>query len=101
MAQREIVVEEDISGPGGEAESDGWLVHKVKIIGKRGAPDRWHFKLGRTVLIEYKKLGLDATAQQKKRHREFAAAGIECHVCDTHDAARRVLALGRWRRVYG
>lgn len=100
MAQREIVVEEDISGPGGEAERDGWLCHKVKIIGKRGSPDRWHFKRGRTVLIEYKRIGEVPTGQQNKRHKEFRAAGIEVFVCYTHDEARDALGLVGWR-IYG
>jgi hypothetical protein len=96
MAQKEIVLEEDISGPGGEAEKDGWLVHKLIIAGKRGSPDRWHFKKGELVIIEYKKIGESLSGNQVKRIRELREHGHKVHVCETHDEARRALRLGEY-----
>lgn len=93
MAQKELVVELDISGPGGEAEQDGWLVYKMQIVGHRGCPDRWHLKKGRWVIIEYKKIGEEPDGLQKKRIREMREHGHEVHVCDTHAQARDVLGL--------
>jgi len=96
-AQKEIVVEEDISGPGGEAEQAGWLVHKMQIIGKRGCPDRWHFRAGVLVIIEYKKRGKNQDGIQVKRADELRGHGFQVHVVRTHEEARKLLRLG----IYG
>lgn len=94
MAQKEIVLEEDISGPGGEAEQAGYLVHKLIIAGKRGSPDRWHFRRGILVIIEYKKVGEHLSGNQVKRIKELREAGFTVHVCETHEEARRALKIG-------
>lgn len=95
-SQREIVLEEDISGPGGEAELAGWLVHKMGIVGKAGCPDRWHWRKGVLVIIEYKKKNKPLDGRQVKRIDEFQRAGFKVHRIDNHDAARRVLKLGQY-----
>jgi len=96
LAQREWVVENDISGPDGEAERAGWLVWKMQIIGKRGCPDRWHFRRDhpKPVIIEYKKRGEKPDGIQRKRHDELRGQGYEVHVVVDHDHARKLLKLG-------
>jgi hypothetical protein len=94
---REIVVENDISGPGGEAEKEGWLCYKMQFVGRRGCPDRWHFRRREVVIIEYKKRGERPDGLQRKTHDRLRGQGFEVHVCDNHDDARRALKLG----IYG
>ena len=36
------------------AERRGWLVRKMRYIGRNGCPDRWFFKDGIVVPIEFK-----------------------------------------------
>lgn len=79
-----------------EAKAAGWKVYKLVFVNVRGAPDRWFGKDGSSVLIEFKDLGEEATPQQLRRHRELREYfGIETHVCDTLDGARRVLGIRR------
>lgn len=99
MAAREWVIENDISGPDGEAEKAGWLVHKMQFIGKRGCPDRWHFRGGQVVIIEYKKRGEKPDGVQVKRHNELRQAGFKVHVVCEHDDARRLLKLGAYEQA--
>jgi len=94
MAQREAVVEADISGPEGEAVKAGWKVYKMQFIGKRGCPDRWHFRRGVLVIIEYKKIGEKPDGIQMRRHDELRGQGFEVHVVRDHDHARKLLRLG-------
>lgn len=93
---REVVLENDISGPDGEAVKAGWLVWKMQIIGIAGCPDRWHFRKDhpQPVIIEYKRVGEPCEGRQIKRHRELREAGFQVYVCDTHDQARKALKLG-------
>lgn len=88
--QKEIVLEEDIAR---EAEAAGWLVWKMQIIGQRGCPDRWFFKKGRVVIIEFKRRGEDIDGLQKKRKQELNDAGFKVYVCDNHEDAREALGL--------
>lgn len=94
--QKEVVLENDISGPGGEAEQAGWLVYKMQFVGRRGCPDRWHFRRDheKPVIIEYKKRGEKPDGLQVKTHDRLRSQGFKVHIVDTHDDARRILKLG-------
>ncbi len=94
--KRERVVEDDISGPEGEAEAAGWLVWKMKITGIAGCPDRWHFRRGELVIIEYKRVGEDPDGRQVRRANELRGHGFKVHVVRDHDHARRLLSLGQY-----
>lgn len=76
---REIVLEEDSNT---YAERRGWYQRKVIFAGVKGAPDRWYFKCGILLIVEFKKLGEPPSIQQLRRHRELRAAGFEVHVID-------------------
>lgn len=97
MATSEWAVENDISGPNGEAKAAGWLVWKMEIAGQRGCPDRWHFRKGVLVIIEYKNATTGrVSGNQKSRRRELEEQGFTVHIVDTHDHARRLLKLGKY-----
>lgn len=74
---REIVVEQKVCDL---AEADGWLVRKCVYAGRRGSPDRWFFRDGRVVLIEFKRAGQFPDAQQQREHDRLAAQGFTVHV---------------------
>lgn len=76
-----------------KAEAAGWLVRKLKWIGRRGGPDRFFAKDGRLVLIEFKKPGETAKAGQGKELERLRQAGLEVHQCDNHLAALRILGV--------
>jgi hypothetical protein len=65
------------------AERAGWLVRKVVYAGRRGAPDRWIFKDGRLVLVEFKRPGRLLDAHQQREHERLAKAGFTVHVVDS------------------
>lgn len=48
------------------AQSRGWLVRKVKWLGRRGAPDRVFIKHGITIWVEFKQLNKDLRVQQNR-----------------------------------
>ncbi len=72
------------------ARAAGWFVEKVMKTGRNGFPDRFYAKAGRVILIEWKKPGGVVSAQQRLRHDELRAAGVEVHVCDNLADARRI-----------
>lgn len=76
---REIVLEEDSVK---HAEGLGWYQRKVVYAGVKGAPDRWFFKKGVLVIVEFKKIGEGPDGHQVRRHRELRAAGFEVYVID-------------------
>jgi len=96
MSQKECVIEEDISGPEGEAVKAGWVVWKMVIVGRRGCPDRWHFRRGELVIIEYKRKGKEPDGVQTKRHNEIRSQGFKVHIVERHDHARKLLRLGEY-----
>ena len=52
------------------AERRGWLVRKMRYIGRNGCPDRWFFKDGIVVPIEFKgPKGQPSLVQTKERER--------------------------------
>lgn len=64
------------------AESKGWLVRKVVYAGRRGAPDRWFFKNGVLLMIEFKRPGRPLDGHQDKERQRMAAVGHRVHVID-------------------
>ncbi len=72
------------------AKRNGWFVIKIMRASLNGFPDRFYAKGGRVVLIEWKKPGGVLSEQQKQRHKELRAAGVEVHVVDNLEEAMRV-----------
>jgi len=85
---REIVLEEKACG---YAEENGWLVRKVVYAGRKGAPDRWFFKHGRLVLIEFKRRGEAAKPWQAREHEKLRAHGFKVWVVDTWEGFLKAL----------
>jgi hypothetical protein len=74
------------------ATNRGWLVRKMQYPGRRGCPDRWFFRDGRLVIIEFKRPGKHtADPLQVREHERFAAAGWKVHVVNDRDVACRLL----------
>ncbi len=74
------------------ARSLGCLCVKLVILNQRGWPDRTIFTPnGYTLLIEFKKPGGTVSQQQDRWITLLKANGIECHVCDDIEDARRIL----------
>lgn len=71
--------------------SNGWLVHRMAFIGRRGCPDAWFFKRGTLLIVEFKAPGKKATPQQIKRHDELRAQGMRVFVIDSAEAGRKLL----------
>lgn len=76
---REIVVEEKVCE---FAEKQGWLVRKMVYAGRRGCPDRWFFRGGKIVIIEFKRAGKEPDGLQKREHQKLRDHGIRVHVID-------------------
>lgn len=72
------------------ARKAGWVVAKIMRASPNGFPDRFYAKDGRVLLIEWKKPGGRLSEQQKHRHAELRAAGVEVHVVDNAEDARRI-----------
>ena len=72
------------------ARKAGWFVEKIRLTGRNGFPDRFYAKGGRVILIEWKKPGQKPTEQQLIRHAELRLAGVEVHVCDNLEDAKRI-----------
>lgn len=81
----------EIERPASEyAERRGWFEVKVMQTSKRGFPDRYYVRKGRTILVEYKAPGEEPTVQQARRHRELRAHGAEVFVIDNLEAAHEL-----------
>lgn len=105
MSQRESVLEDDVCGRRGKsgiAQALGWLVRKIKWIGRRGAPDNIFGRAfdepcphcgahGRVILIEFKREGKEPKGQQAREIERLRAAGFEVYVIDNERDVRRVL----------
>lgn len=75
------------------AEAAGWIVRKLKWVGRRNAMDRFFLKEGRIVLIEFKRPGLGVKSGQSAEYKLFKEAGAEVHVCDNPLQALRILEV--------
>lgn len=84
---REIEIERPASD---YAELRGWFEVKIMQASKRGFPDRYYVRDGRTVLVEYKAPGEAPSRQQVRRHHELREHGAEVHVIDNLEAAREL-----------
>lgn len=74
------------------AENRGWLVRKMVYPGRRACPDRFFFKNGRVVVIEFKRPGVrKADPLQVREHSRYAAAGVPVHLINNRDAACHLL----------
>lgn len=76
---RESVIEERVCK---HAKTRGWLVRKVAYLGRRGAPDRWFFKDGQIVIVEFKRPGEPLAIHQSREKRRLEDKGITVHVID-------------------
>lgn len=76
-----------------QAEDAGWLVRKLKWIGRRSACDRFFAKDGRVVLIEFKRSGEEPSVTQEREMARLADAGVEVHAVDNPLAALRILGV--------
>ena len=76
------------------AEAAGWIVRKVKWVGRRGAPDRFFVCDGRIVLIEFKrpKKG-KLSAIQAREVARLRRAGVECYVVNSIPLGKIALGL--------
>lgn len=87
--------ESDIENPvKKEAARQGWVVRKLKWIGRKGAPDDAFIGKGRFVLIEFKRPGETLDPVQVKEHDKLKKAGYEdLHVVDSIKKAYAILGL--------
>ena len=75
------------------AEAAGWIVRKLRWIGRRNGMDRFFLKEGRIVLIEFKRPDGKPKTTQQREIDLFRAAGAEVHVVDVPTAALRILGV--------
>lgn len=62
------------------ARTCGFIVRKLKWIGRIGAPDRLFMGDGRAVFIEFKATGKGPEPHQKREVARMRRAGMEVHV---------------------
>ena len=85
MSQR---LESEVEQEGSRyAERRGWLVVKHMQASVRGWPDREYIRRGRTLRVEWKRLGEQPTEQQLLRHKEIRDHGGEVEVIDSVELA--------------
>lgn len=82
----------------------GWFVIKIMAASKNGFPDGFYAShhpkhvcpfcnRGRVVLLEFKRLGGVLSAQQRLRHRELTAAGVEVYTVRSVAEANAILGI--------
>lgn len=75
------------------AENNGWLVRKMQYVGRRGCPDRFFFRGGNLVIVEFKRPGRNkADPLQVREHKRYADAGWKVHLINDRDEAKRILS---------
>jgi len=90
VRELESSVEDDVVA---WAEQNGWLVRKMQYPGRRGCPDRFFFRDGYLVIIEFKRPGKKtADPIQVREHKRYADAGWPVHVVNNRDEAKRILS---------
>lgn len=85
---RESKLEEDTKS---YAQSRGWLVRKMKWIGRRNCPDRFYARNGRVVLVEFKKRGEQPREGQAREIETLEQYGVQVLVIDNYADARALL----------
>lgn len=82
----------------------GFFIDKIMRTSMNSFPDHFyarakdedvcrHCGRGRIVLMEWKREGEEATAQQQLRHRQLREAGVEVFVVDSIEQANRILGI--------
>lgn len=74
-----------------KAKELGWLIRKVKWIGRAGAPDRLFIRNGQVVFIELKRTGGYLRQEQWLEARALRAQGVIVRAADTLSDALKVL----------
>lgn len=70
----------------------GWLEIRIARSNKRGRPDHWYGKRGRSVFVEWKRSKTSKpTRQQLKRHKELRDQGFECYLLWDDDELMEIL----------
>lgn len=86
----EATVEDDVVA---WAENRGWHVRKMIYPGRRGCPDRFFFRDGNLVIVEFKRPGRNkADPLQIREHKRYADAGWKVHLINDRDEAKRILS---------
>lgn len=75
------------------AEADGWVVRKLRWIGRRNGMDRFFLKAGRIVLIEFKRPGEKPRPGQAREIELFKKQGAEVYVVENPLTALRLLGV--------
>ncbi len=74
------------------AEANGWLVRKMQYPGRRGCPDRFFFKNGELVIVEFKRAGkTKADPLQVREHKRYNAACWNVYIVNNFDEGVRIL----------
>lgn len=70
------------------AENNGFIVRKLKYLGRNGAPDRFIAGYGKIHLLELKRPGDGKLSEnQVREHERLEAVGVHVHVFCTSDSA--------------
>lgn len=89
LKKREIEIEEAAQG---YAQSQGILLEKCVIPGKRNWPDRQGLCPGGHVFyIEFKRPGEEPRKAQLQNHRLLRRLGFSVYVCDNLDHAKQII----------
>lgn len=79
------------------AEDNGWLVRKMQYPNRSGCPDRFFFKAGALVMMEFKKPAQGTKQAGKLRpsqvqeHARFREVGWQVYVVYTAEQAIKIL----------
>lgn len=66
------------------AKQRGWLIRKLRWIGRDGAPDRFFVKKGYGIILpEFKRPGGRPRVLQMMELERLRAAGVNCPVIDS------------------
>lgn len=72
------------------AEKRGWLVRKMRWIGRDGAPDRFFVRNGVIILPEFKRPHGEPRVLQTLELKRLRRAGVNCPVIDTIEQGKRI-----------
>ena len=70
----------------------GGEIRRVKLIGRRSAPDKLVMLPGAHAYVEEKRTGKGAEAAQKREHLRMARAGMRVRVIDSVEDVDRLVA---------
>jgi len=80
MGRRESYIESEVSK---EAHRRGWRVRKMQYVGRRGCPDRFYFRNGEIVMIEFKDVNGHLSPLQRKEINWLTENGFYVKVVDS------------------